>query len=196
MPEGVVGPGGLGAVRNQCTAKSLSTGKRCEKTPSKGKRVCRSHGASGGRPPIHGGRSKPALLAMDIATKAREIRQNPKLLDLDYEISELVAWYQQYKEANGQDPDHEEIRAYLMGIASVKERAHKMRYGEKYVITVEHIVLLAAQFADMVNRRTGFCPHCQTDLVEIRANIHRDIQKVLNRGNSEAEIPLEAIIDA
>lgn len=53
----------------RCRAKSKRSGVRCRKKPEPGRRVCRMHGAGGGRPIIHGRYSK--VLARAFAPACR-----------------------------------------------------------------------------------------------------------------------------
>ena len=64
---------------NRCCAKSKSTGERCKKPVVPGRRVCRLHGGLGGRPIVHGRRSR-ALGRLKEAYNAA--RDDPSLMDL------------------------------------------------------------------------------------------------------------------
>jgi hypothetical protein len=91
IPETVFPEGHPKAGKPRCHAWSRNAGRQCNKSPMRGKRVCRSHGGAGGRKPIHGKFSVPQKLQ-----KAYEsMLSNFKSYDLRDEIGLLVARNQQ-----------------------------------------------------------------------------------------------------
>lgn len=81
--------------RPRCIARSKQTGMRCRNSPKPGWKVCRFHGAGGGRPPTAGGRysgaSKRFEAALRAATDADDLLDlRPVLGLLDVRMAELL----------------------------------------------------------------------------------------------------------
>ena len=178
----------------KCTATAKHTGVRCGKWATRGMTVCRFHGGTRRALEISlrsGGSSK--LFPKRVERRVKELLQDPRILEADAQVAQYIAWYERYLENHADDPNYSEIRSFLEGIVAVKERAHKMRFGERYTITVEGLMVLAAAFADVVNRRVGVCPHCRADLVELRGLIGADVAGLMNRGDQPKREVVEAV---
>lgn len=70
---------------SRCKARNRA-GKQCGRRPSIGKRVCHMHGANGGRPIVHGRRSK---LFRSLRERYDEAMADEKLLDMREDIAVL-----------------------------------------------------------------------------------------------------------
>jgi hypothetical protein len=108
VPEKTFPPGHIWEGKPRCQAWSHGNDRQCNRMPSKGKTVCRAHGAAGGRPPKHGRSSIPAKVSEAYARMAGD----PKLRELNEEIAILGARIQQLLDQLDQlgesDPEAEE----------------------------------------------------------------------------------------
>jgi hypothetical protein len=94
VPEWTFPLGHRWAGKPRCHAWSRRQGRQCERIPTRGKRVCRSHGGAGGRPPEHGRFAIPAKL-LDAYIRATgdpsAMEQWQHIAVVDARIDELLA---------------------------------------------------------------------------------------------------------
>ena len=86
-PEPIFPEGHRWVGMPRCQAWNRNTAAQCQKIPLRGKRVCRSHGGAGGRPPVHGKHSK----AMKTLKASLRLLPDPELLNLKPELAILAA---------------------------------------------------------------------------------------------------------
>lgn len=84
-------------MKDRCSSKSKHTGGQCKQSAEPGWKVCRFHGAYGGRPPIHGRYSK-ALNSTNLSEAYRAAIEDQSLLDLKEPLALLEACLQRTSE--------------------------------------------------------------------------------------------------
>lgn len=87
----------------QCKAKAKGSGEQCKNPAVEGKEVCRVHGATAGRPPIHGRYSITRRAGMQ--EKVSQFYNDPAAGDLRSELALLRAFLQDYLDRFVNDED-------------------------------------------------------------------------------------------
>ncbi len=133
----------------QCTAKSKSTGNRCNRRPQPGQSVCYFHGANGGRPIEHGMYSKQ--LPKDVAEIRTQLLNNEKeLLDTKPIIATLKARLDKADKLGIND-----LADIADKLTKIIERYHKVDIATKQGIPKENVSILINRIIHILTLELG-----------------------------------------
>lgn len=170
----------------RCHARSKTTGERCKAPAVKGWKVCRMHGARGGRPIITGRSSKAVLQAAPVQDRIDELdisqpfrRAYAMLLAL----LELGEKFMAEKAGKDVDPNLEHATRLVNDTSRVLKRFHDMMLAEGQVLSAAQVSSIAYMLAEAVNLHVTTCPHCRGDLTDVRRRIAEAWDAIMRTGD-------------
>ena len=130
-------------------------GEQCQRRPVEGRPFCRSHGGTGGRPVIHGGRSKYSPVPQGLLKRFEEAQRDPDLLNLSRQIALLDAkiWAIAEKASGRKDftkPETAELLRVINAHQALVSQEVNRRVSLGTMVDVRDVVLLIGYLHNLV----------------------------------------------
>ena len=173
----------------QCTAQRRYSAIRCKRHCAPGYTVCYFHGQGGGtgRGNLKDGRHAKTIRSGKVRDRYSAWAADPELLDLTHCVALAMAYYDEARElidntlesgGNLSFKQAEQLMLWTETISRLIERAHKLKFGDQHVFTLQESRILFAQVVDITGRNIDKRIDAETAGL-LKADIANDMQELV-----------------